>query len=524
MILGLALAAAAGAVLALTLERVGRGGRGRAAGREAAQGDGAEEGLPAAPEPSAREQVREALAAVARRLGARRAILWDVDLAHGLARPTIVTSGDRPPDIGLEGDSLGWAVREALPLRLETAQRWSRGGNGCAIPLRRQGAGALVTLEFAVEADLPDPQDLTFWGGYIQSFVRAESYQVDAARAKQRDWALFDILERLPAAGDVASFATELAEAARRLSGAEGGAVALWDGTQGTVLALAGEGADLPPDARFRSGESVLGLVPIGGQAAARERRREEARRLPVLAAGERWAVPPRAAAAFPLFEPHEQGPQAVRAVVAVWNLGEETFPPGALSAVKTVLPYAELFLKQVVAYGEVHAASRHDPLTGLANRRFFEERLAAEARRCDRYGRPLAVVMVDIDHFKRVNDTHGHDGGDAVLRALGDLLATSLRETDLPARLGGEEFVLLLPETPLDAAAETAERLRARVEALAIPWRGGTIPITASFGVSAAPECVPTSAALLESADAALYASKEAGRNRVTPAALVRK
>lgn len=157
------------------------------------------------------------------------------------------------------------------------------------------------------------------------------------------------------------------------------------------------------------------------------------------------------------------------------------------------------------------------DPLTGLYNRRVFMERLDAELARFRRYGRPAAVVLLDLDHFKAVNDAHGHEFGDRVLVGLARLLRDGVREaTDLPARVGGEEFAVLMADTDAEGAAVIAERLRAGFAALGFPTPSGTEFYTASFGVAAlgAGDDVTT---LLRRADEALYGSKQQGRDRVT-------
>jgi len=163
----------------------------------------------------------------------------------------------------------------------------------------------------------------------------------------------------------------------------------------------------------------------------------------------------------------------------------------------------------------EVTRLSTTDPLTGLSNRRHFDAAAKLEVIRARRYGRPLSAVMVDLDHFKRVNDTHGHAAGDRVLVAVADLCIRLARTTDLKARLGGEEFCLLLPETPPESSRVLAERLRADVEALPFDADGRPFRVTASMGISG---YVPGDEleSLVGRADAALYAAKESGRNRV--------
>lgn len=156
------------------------------------------------------------------------------------------------------------------------------------------------------------------------------------------------------------------------------------------------------------------------------------------------------------------------------------------------------------------------DPLTGLMNRRAFLEAFEREHSRAVRHALPMTLVMVDVDHFKRVNDTHGHDAGDAVLRAVAASLARGARKSDLVARWGGEEFVLFLPQTGEAGARVASERLRRAIAELrpATP-SGASVPVTASFGLASA--TVPTPADELSSrADRALYVAKERGRNRV--------
>ncbi|MBR7834443.1 GGDEF domain-containing protein [Actinospica durhamensis] len=162
---------------------------------------------------------------------------------------------------------------------------------------------------------------------------------------------------------------------------------------------------------------------------------------------------------------------------------------------------------------GALARLARTDPLTGLVNRRGFDEALAREQARRRRGGPPSALLLVDIDHFKRVNDTWGHQAGDETLRLLGVLLDTSFRATDVVGRIGGEEFAVLLADFDPDEAAERAQALCDRVRTQASGWEH---PITVSVGVGTSLKYAPTPAELMASADAALYAAKAAGRDRV--------
>ncbi len=180
------------------------------------------------------------------------------------------------------------------------------------------------------------------------------------------------------------------------------------------------------------------------------------------------------------------------------------------------------------LAAGAIHNARLHaqtqdmattDALTDLYNRRALDARLECEILRSQRYSKPFSLMMLDIDHFKKVNDTHGHAAGDSVLRQLGALLIDETRDVDIVARYGGEEFVITLPETTIEPAKQVAERIRSRIAdaPFTLP-HGETIHLTISIGVS----CFPNAAAakseeILERADRALYIAKRLGRNRVS-------
>lgn len=168
-------------------------------------------------------------------------------------------------------------------------------------------------------------------------------------------------------------------------------------------------------------------------------------------------------------------------------------------------------------AHARLQAFSIRDGLTGVFNRRFFDERYAREIERARRTGRPLSILMTDVDHFKVFNDTHGHQRGDECLIAVASAIARQARRPgDFVARYGGEEFVLVLPDTDRAGAATVSERVRDAVAALRITSAAPSGIVTLSVGASTIEHAPPTTDALLRAADAALYMAKNSGRNRV--------
>lgn len=190
--------------------------------------------------------------------------------------------------------------------------------------------------------------------------------------------------------------------------------------------------------------------------------------------------------------------------------------PLAAAFAEHTALTLANLKLRDTL-----HAQAMRDGLTGLFNRRFMEESLLREIRRAERTHAPLALIMIDIDHFKRFNDNFGHPAGDALLRGVGKMLQAAMRGSDLACRYGGEEFTIILPGTPLSAASEIAEKLRKNAQALDIAMEGHALDkITISLGVASFPQHGDSWEAVLHAADLALLNAKIT-RNRVVTYAI---
>ncbi|MEI6310507.1 MAG: sensor domain-containing diguanylate cyclase, partial [bacterium] len=191
-------------------------------------------------------------------------------------------------------------------------------------------------------------------------------------------------------------------------------------------------------------------------------------------------------------------------------------FSESAVRLVQALANEAVIAFENARLFREVQKLSAVDPLTGLYNRRHFNASGEMEFQRAVRYDLPLSAIMMDIDHFKRVNDTYGHAAGDRVLVAVAAVCIRGLRSMDLHARYGGEEFCFLLPETAPKGALNLAERLRAAVAALHFDSDKGSFALTASFGVAERLAGEDSIDPLLERSDRALYEAKRGGRNCV--------
>lgn len=167
----------------------------------------------------------------------------------------------------------------------------------------------------------------------------------------------------------------------------------------------------------------------------------------------------------------------------------------------------------------QLQEQANRDPLTGLFNRRYLDATMARELTRCQRESQPLSLLVMDIDHFKRINDEHGHPAGDEVLRQVAQLLARRARSSDVVCRYGGEEYVALLPNMTAHKALVRAEEYRSLLQAMPIAFEGKELHVTLSIGIASFPKHGSTVHDLIHVADAALYQAKQAGRNRVVEA-----
>ncbi len=204
-----------------------------------------------------------------------------------------------------------------------------------------------------------------------------------------------------------------------------------------------------------------------------------------------------------------------VQAMVAVFSSKRDAFNQIQRHLLEVYLYQASESASKAMLHEEIKMMAFTDGLTGLYNHRRFQERLQEELKRADRYGEPVSLILLDIDHFKKVNDTYGHPAGDAVLKRIAEIIRKTVREIDFPARYGGEEFALIILKSTAREAKKIAERLRKKVEQTTVKTDTADINVTLSLGIASYPEDARTREDLIERADQALYRAKQGGRNQ---------
>jgi diguanylate cyclase (GGDEF)-like protein len=280
--------------------------------------------------------------------------------------------------------------------------------------------------------------------------------------------------------------------------GARGGRATAWDGSGDGLEELVRAGTiDAGPMEALTQAEAAAMSAGDGSEATA----------------GEAYAL------AHPL---SGEAPGEVVGIVSVVREGQP-FSDRDRELLAYLAGTASVSIQNVGLHETVQRQAVTDELTGLYNHRRFQEAMVAESDRARRFDQPMSLVMLDIDNFKKVNDNYGHQQGDQVLREVARVLRESSREIDSPARYGGEELAVVLPQTDLEGAFQLAERVRQEVEAMQVPMvdgAGGAISVTASLGVASLPESAPEPGELIAAADAALYQAKNAGKNQTVRAA----
>jgi len=343
--------------------------------------------------------------------------------------------------------------------------------------------------------------------GTVQELVDVRRRHTRHMRQSQ---ALLDAVQRLQGGKTGEGLARALCDTALDITGARGAALVRWSAEDETgELTYATESCGLKVPAALGAGSIVAEGCRAGKLQVLEDARTATLDR--ALYGVPRAVEEPGSVAIVPLAK---DGRTLGALVLEASEVRGLTLEDGRPLAVLGAIVAGSLEL--VWQFAEVDKRSRTDPLTGLWNRHHFGEQLQRCLEAADRQGHPVSLVLVDIDHFKRVNDTWGHEAGDAVLKQLARILQDGVRSLDICVRYGGEEVAMLLPFTDSEHAVEVAERLRARIAAQPFRHGGAEIPVTASFGVATFPETVKDRDQLFPASDKALYIAKHEGRNRV--------
>lgn len=426
--------------------------------------------------------------------------------------------GPPVPRVPLSGHALGWVVREGVSLRAEVKEVFRGLGAGWIVAVPVVDPEGVVIGALSVElADAPAAQvvrSLELAGVTAGRLLFITTAHAHASEDLRKDRMLHRALEALERELDLAALARSACEAARTACDADGALTALWESErdEAKVVAVAGhlprelEGALVP------GGGSHLGLALRNATVLPREQAKA-------------WGE-------LPPFVPDLQAPVGSFIVAPMMDRDS---PIGALAVayekprgfrepdirrLEILARFVGPGLLAAARYATLSEEAKVDPLTGLANRRGLEERLRSELVAAQQGRVHLALVLVDLDHFKGINDQWGHEAGDQALQAVARVVQESVRPGDAPGRWGGEELLVVLPGASLGVAAEVAERIRRGVEAAEVYWKGRPIEIRVSAGVSGYPDAVARPDQLLATADAALYHAKRNGRNVVAVAA----
>ncbi len=448
-------------------------------------------------------------------LGAESASLWMVvapgdRLAVALSVPAEAETLEEVP---VRGHALGWVVSEGISLKASQEDIFRRrGGWVVAAPVTEPNGARVgcVSLEFAGLPRNEASRALELAGnlaGRLLGDVRAAERALSDLAKYQ---ALYGTIQDLDRELDLQGLAAGVCRRARRVSGARAGLTASWDFSagSGSILATDGDVARGLEGAAFDGESSFLGLALSNVVVLPRDDLTGKIK-FPLYVQG----VDSRAGSAIIVPMLVEDRPIGA---LAVEYARPRQFAEGDLERLKALAVFVAPTFRNAIQYGEIKALSLTDALTGLPNRRSTERAIASAVAVAERTGGSFAVAVVDIDHFKRFNDRHGHDAGDLVLQTVARLIRDALRPGDHAGRWGGEEFLIVLPSTSLEDAARALERIRRSVEATPVPWRGASLAVTLSAGVSAYPELIRNAASAVASADAALYKAKRRGRNAV--------
>ena len=473
------------------------------------------------------DELRGYLEDVAIRYGATDVMLWMRVSESAAFRPVAWNRQGAPPFVpwGTEQQRalVSWAVGEAVvcfdgtPEKPFLAACQVRLDQAVALGAAARSGGALVL--YSADGIRTSRADLKFWlprhAERAAQFVDLDLTRNEVARQNYRLRALIRDAHKLQAAGDPETLEREITESALDASGAEYGALIRWDYEkgQGSVCwVTSGYPAPVPEIGQLVDPESLVADVCRNGEPALWEDARALAGKAPLYSP----TVPAPYSGSLAILAVR-RGPPTIGAVV-MGTLEPGGIRPNDLRTTKLLMHLAASALEAAWKIELVSRRSVTDALTGLWNRRHFDDELKRVLVETDRYGKESALVILDIDHFKKVNDTYGHQAGDTVLQMVAGAMKELVRTTDVCARIGGEELCVILPQTGAVGALELAERLREKIESTTVLWRARAIQVTASFGVATYGAGGETAekALLFQEADRALYKAKADGRNCV--------
>ncbi len=463
------------------------------------------------------DELRQWMEALRLALGGESAGLWRLSddrqtLSLELATPE--SAEDVPHAIPLSGHALGWVVSEGVSLKASRKDIFRASDEGwlVAAPIADSKGERIgcVVMEFGGVPRLDAPRSLELAATLAGRLITDARVAEGALSELTRYELLYEAIRDLDRELDLQGLASSVCRRALHVTGARGAAVASWEAATSTGQIVAIDGA-LPAalaNAPLAAGDSFLSLALQNATPLPRDDLTGR-RNLSLYVAGI------ESVAGSAIIVPMIVDAEPIGALAVEYEKPRQ-YADGDVNRLKALAQFVGLAFRNALEFGEVKALSLTDPLTGLPNRRASERALASAIAVADRTDSPFAVAVLDVDHFKRFNDIHGHDAGDLVLRTVARVIAGSLRPGDHCGRWGGEEFLVVLPSTRLEDAARGIERIRQGVEAIQVAWSGRVLGVTVSGGVSAYPEVVGTGAATVPSADAALYRAKREGRNVV--------
>jgi diguanylate cyclase (GGDEF)-like protein len=388
-------------------------------------------------------------------------------------------------------------------------------GAVCAVPILEQdnARGVLVADRRAREPFTEREEELLASAThFLLRAIENERVFVQLERAKIEQGKLYRAVDALSAASTEARVIEACVGSAREFTAFDFAAVTLFDRARSEheICAVSGDEAEELVGQRFRHNSGLVSMVVANRHPLPYRGDYDPARQMVF---SRRLAPPPMPSLLVLPLSVHERP----LGTLVLGSRRRGAFGDAVRPTLEVLASHVAVSLANARMMKRLEEMATTDGLTGLYNKRALTEAAQQKLKSAGRFKKPLSVLVCDIDHFKKVNDTYGHDFGDLVIKGFGDVLKRTKRDTDVVGRFGGEEFVLVCEETDAEGAALLAERVRAELEATSFNAESGPVRVTCSVGVATFPAAGPDWDALFKATDEALYASKRGGRNRVT-------